>query len=204
MNRILTLIVVVTGFIASCFSQNINSLNNEIYLSYGFFPIGHTTTPNISTQTDSYGNNISCLLTNEKKSGTINIGYLHEISHKVSLGFSYTYSSVTGEVHLGNSVALANTDIKNHILLINAKYSWMQKNKFSVYSRLGLGVKFSSKAKFTDVVSYTPPEQKSVKRIAWQASVIGAEWHFTKNLSLFAEGGVGLQGCISAGTKIHF
>ena len=118
MNRILTLIVVVTGFIASCFSQNINSLKNEIYLSYGFIPIGHTTTPNISTQTDSYGNNISCLLTNEKKSGTINIGYLHEISNKVSLGFSYTYSSVTGEVHIGSSVALANTDIKTIFCLL--------------------------------------------------------------------------------------
>ena len=129
MNRILTLIVVVTGFIASCFSQNINILKNEIYLSYGFIPIGHTTTPNISTQSDLYDNNISYLLTNKKKSGTINIGYLHEISNKVSLGFSYTYSSVTGEVHIGSSVALANTDIKNHILLINAKYSWMQKKQ---------------------------------------------------------------------------
>lgn len=205
MKRILLSAAVVAAFATSCFSQNINDFKNEIYASYGFFPVGHTTSPNINAQNDLAGGNTSYLLTNKKKSGTISIGYLHKISNRVSLGLSYTYSSVSGEVHLGSSITFADTEIKNHIVLINAKCSWVQKNSFNVYSRFGLGVKFSSKAKFNDVINnYNPPEQENIKRIAWQASLIGAEWHFTKNLSLFAEGGAGLQGCILAGAKLHF
>ena len=205
MKRIFSLAIMAITFATSCFSQNISGLTNEIYASYGFFPVGHTASPDLSEGNNSYGAKFSYRLTNEKKSGTLNIGYLHKISNKVSLGLSYTYSTVSGEVHMGTSIALANSEIKNHIVLINTKFSWVQKSKFSVYSRLGLGVKFSSKAKFTDINSlFTPQKQDGIKRIAWQASIIGAEWHFTNNLSLFAEGGAGLQGCILTGAKLHF
>lgn len=129
MKRKLTLAIMFIGISAFCFSQNINDFKNEIYASYGFFPVGHTTSPSINAQNDLAGGNTSYLLTNKKKSGTISIGYLHKISNRVSLGLSYTYSSVSGEVHLGSSITFADTEIKNHIVLINAKCSWVQKKK---------------------------------------------------------------------------
>ena len=196
---LLLLFAVMSGY-----SQNGMDTRNEIYVSYGFVPVGHVAKPELGVVPDLLGGTSVYSLTNQKKSGTINIGYLYRATGHLSLGLSYTYSTVKDEVHQGSSIALANTEVKNHIVLLNVKYSWLRLNNVNFYTRGGLGVQFSSKAKFIDSVYYNPPEQKSEKRLAWQVSALGVEWNFLRNMSVFAEGGAGMQGCVMAGVKAHF
>ena len=186
------------------YSQSNIESKHEIYASYGFAPTGHTTKPEIGLPDGDLGGNTSYSLTNQRKGGTINIGYLFHATSHLSLGLSYSYNTVKDEVHQGSSITLANTEIKNHIILINAKYTWLNLSKFSFYSRGGIGVKFSSKAKFTDITYFNPPEQENQKRLAWQISALGVEWKFLSNLAIFAEGGAGIQGCAIVGAKVFF
>lgn len=202
--RLLLLSVFLLFSVLFGYSQNGIDTRNEIYVSYGFFPVGHVTKPELGVVLDYAGGYSVYSLDNQKKSGTINIGYLYRATGHLSLGLSYTYSTVKDEVHQGSSEALADTEVKNHIVLLNVKYSWLRVNNVNFYTRGGLGVKFSSKAKFTDFSSYNPPEQKSEKRLAWQISALGVEWNLLRNMSVFAEGGAGMQGCVMAGVKAHF
>lgn len=198
-------VILVLSLLSMCFSifaQKNNNSKHEVYLSYGFAPIEKSQEIDLGVPVDIAGSVYS--LDNQKKSGTINIGYLYRATGHLSLGLSYTYSTVKDEVHQGSSEALADTEVKNHIVLLNVKYSWLRVNNVNFYTRGGLGIKFSSKAKFTNLSYYNPPEQKSGKRLAWQISALGVEWNLLRNMSVFAEGGAGMQGCVMAGVKAHF
>lgn len=199
---LLAVTLLVTG---TALSQSNDYLKHEIYASYGFAPKGHVTKPELGETDGTAGGITTYSLTNLKRSGTINIGYLYGITSNFSAGLSYTYFTDKDEVHMGSSNTLANTEVKNHVVLINLKYRWLTIDKFNFYSRAGLGVKFSSKAKFTnDGGFFTAPEQTAQKRIAWQVSALGVDWSFMRNLAIFAEGGIGMQGCAMVGAKVRF
>ena len=138
-------------------------------------------------------------------SGTISVGYAYCMSSRFSLGLSYTYSTYDTQVVLGSSSPLADVKTTNHLFLINTKFEWLKIKSFSLYTRGGIGVKYCNKLTYENVnAMYTPDERKAEKFLAWQISVLGAEWRFIPHLALFVEGGAGMQGCLLAGLRTHF
>ncbi|MDD6006802.1 MAG: outer membrane beta-barrel protein [Bacteroidales bacterium] len=197
---ILTLFCVLCGFVAMAQKEY---SRHEIYVAYGLSPKGKESKGILGTD-DVAG--VAFSNANEENNNTFSIGYAYCMSSRFSLGLSYTYSTYKSDVVLGSSIPLANTKTTNHMALINLKFQWLKYRNFSLYSRGGVGAKFCSKVKLSNVKEelYTPEEQKSKKILAWHVSIGGLEWRFIPNLAVFVEGGVGMQGSFLAGLRTHF
>lgn len=175
---------------------------HEIYVAYGLSPKGAQSKPVFAPVKKDQ---LQYSLSDEKMSGTISVGYAYCMSSRFSLGLSYTYSTYDTQVVLGSSNPLADVKTTNHLFLINTKFEWLKIKSFSLYTRGGIGVKYCNKLTYENVnAMYTPDERKAEKFLAWQISVLGAEWRFIPHLALFVEGGAGMQGCLLAGLRTHF
>lgn len=171
---------------------------HEIYVAYGQAPIG-------AQSKTIFGKNSTASLKNENYNGSLSVGYAYCMSSRFSLGLSYSYSTYDSQVVLGASIPVADVKTTNHLFLINTKFEWLKIKSFSLYTRGGIGVKYCNKLTYENVnAMYTPDERKAEKFLAWQISVLGAEWRFIPHLAIFVEGGAGMQGCLLAGLRTHF
>ncbi|WP_080903469.1 outer membrane beta-barrel protein [Parabacteroides sp. Marseille-P3160] len=205
MKRYLSLLflILLTGVL---YAQE-NTSKHELFVGYGFAPITSIPEPDLPIDVMV---NAPYSTKNKRFSGTINIGYLFHVSDPLAIGLSYSYSTVKRDVVLGSSIPLA--EIKNtcHTVMVTGKYSWLRLQRFSFYSRVGVGIMSVEKGKmdlfkvapeYMDLSSVT---MESDKCIAWQVMPIGIEWNFVKHLALFTEIGAGSAGCGIAGVKILF
>ncbi|NDW12908.1 hypothetical protein D0T50_08380 [Bacteroides sp. 214] len=193
--------------LAVCLHAQEKTTTHEFFVSYGFAPVTSIPEPDLPINSDV---NSKYTTSNEKISGTINIGYLFHLSDPFAIGVTYSYSTIKRDVVLGSSPVLAEIENKCHTIMLTGKYEWLHLKKFSFYSRVGIGFMLLKKGDMTlaDLPypdRYLPSATMENDRcVAWQVMPLGVEWNFTKSLALFAEGGVGSAGCGMAGVKVKF
>ncbi len=109
------------------------------------------------------------------------------------MGLSYTLSSADTD----RANAHGGGDITWHGLMMNARYEWLDRGKWRLYSHAGAGV----------LITYYSPgwiDSYNTTRFAFQASPIGVEFDPTPSFGVFAEAGYGISGVVQAGIRIGF
>ena len=212
MKRILSILFAAIAFIASA--------QNEISISYGAFPVGsknmphvihdYGTWPSSSTPPTKVIRHVD--FEDVKNWGSINVMYLRSFTDRISAGASYSYSSFKAHEMTPN-IGIGLPTTHTHSVMLTGKWTWVSKAKFSIYSRVGAGVRFS-KASFPngskmivdgvgvlpeDMQSKTYLEKGSKTDFAWQVSALCADFKICDHFGIFAEAGAGFQGCIQAG-----
>ena len=208
-SRILSLLLTLISCLAV-------SAQNEIYVGYGAFPIGHKFSPTVS----QYAPELSSSYPSKdfwwghkyqdmKATSSVSVMYFRQIINRFSVGLSYTYFKNKPDDFVSFN-SLGEPSVHNHTVLALVKYKWLHSGRFSLYSRGGMGARFA-KATFAGDDSYIAKEEHSpiIKddssaSFAWQVSPIGAEFEILPFLSVFAEAGIGTQGCVLAGLKTSF
>ena len=87
-------------------------------------------------------------------------------------------------------------------MLPAAKFNWLRKKYFGMYSKVAAGVTFTSK-KEDYTKGSTGNRSESKVNFNWQASVLGVEAG-SPNVRGFVELGIGEQGVMVAGIRCKF
>ncbi|MCH5247730.1 MAG: hypothetical protein J1E99_06190 [Muribaculaceae bacterium] len=192
---------------------------NEISIFYGGFPLGHIYEPVVEQNTGGSASSsippvdvISGQFYNDKKTwGSVGIMYMRDISSRFSMGISYIFSTACMDTY-GIDTNLNEPRITSHIAMLSGKWTWINVEKFHLYSRVGFGVRYS-KAGFphaeafkADMFHKEPPVvlEDHATYFAWQVSALCFDYMFSRNFGFFVEAGAGTQGCVLAGLKTIF
>lgn len=123
-----------------------------------------------------------------KGSGALSAGYSYTLTPRLSVGADLFWSStkVTYKDDLGDS--------KWNVYggLLNAKYTYLNKNKFQLYGKGGVGyAQYSNKAGDTS---------NNFGNLAYQVSPVGLR--YGNKIAVYAEFGMGYLGTVNAGIAI--
>ena len=132
--------------------------------------------------------------------GPISLEYFYHLSPVVGIGAIGAYAKETKDMFIGNERF---GEAKNNYITVMpaAKFNWLRKKYFGMYSKVAAGLIFVSKKE--DVKQgYTGSSDNSVG-FNFQASAIGIEGGIP-NLRAFIELGVGEQGVLLAGIRAKF
>ncbi len=205
--------IIATALLLYSFSafaqENVNRYSkHEIFVSYGFAPVGSLPEPEFPMGTPAGANTVYST-TGENKGGTINAGYLFHISRSLAIGLQYAYNTADRDIVIGSSTPLAHLENNCHIIMVTGKYEWLRLKRFTFYSRAGLGIMSLKKGnlELSDghlASGISEGDLENQKSFAWQVMPVGVEWRFAGPLALFAEGGIGVTGCGMAGVKVRF
>jgi hypothetical protein len=173
---------------------------HEIGISYG--GLSNSTWQSIG---DNLGSSILSLGTvrydDGNITGAIGLEYFYHVSAVVGLGAIGTYTKETKDMFIvGDKYGEAkNTFIS---VLPAAKFNWLRKKYFGMYSKLAVGASFTSK-KEDYTKGSTEDRSESEVNFNWQASILGLEAG-SPYLRGFLELGVGEQGVFVAGIRCKF
>lgn len=204
---------ITLAIIVFCSSMFALSAQTEIYMSAGIAPQGKGAMPsvtNLSTPLNP-GQSSPMVFGKQSNSASFNIGLLHDFIPTLALGLQYSYyhmsvpaSDIVGGQHVHDMIEAHS---KNHVFMVVGKEKWFSTGRFTFYSKVGAGLRFSK----TDVdftkeapVSLVKVENKTKCRFAYQASFLGIEYELIPHFGVFVEGGVGNNGCFLAGVKASF
>lgn len=170
---------------------------HEVSLGYGFGTMNQATAPYTDPFTelvsaivgvDTYSEDVSY-------SGALHVGYKTFVTkkEKLAVGGTFAYESAHGTYSYGSSKS---GDVKRNFYTIAAEadYRWIKKEKFHLYSGLGLGYSFKKE-------SVTPIGQSEQKTNGghFDLQIIGIGARYGSNVGGFMELGFGYKGIICAG-----
>lgn len=159
---------------------------HEISLCYGAAPV--------TDWIDSYSDMLTGLFTGETSDldgwGAVTVIYNFRLTRSFSLGGQVVYSSNEEKFRRTGSTI----DNRYWSVMPTAKWCWLNLRIFSLYSRVGVGATFSR--------SKTVGRSDSTTQFAFQVSPVGLE--FGGRLAAFAEGGIGVSGCLLIGARYRF
>lgn len=136
----------------------------------------------------------------EKSSGAIHLGYKYSIGNKFTLGAVFVYEQVNNDVKSGNDLLGKNVN-RFYTLALESDFRYISKEKFQMYSGLGLGYTFGNQ----DFEASAATEQDAdyqVHLINFQITGIGVR--VGKSFGGFAELGFGYKGIINLGISYQF
>ena len=135
--------------------------------------------------------------------GTISAEYFHHVSPLVSLGAIGVYNMHNRDLEKDGKIIGSNN--RSFITLLPAiKFSWLRKDSWGLYSKLGAGASLllsKEKADRTDT-SEAFDNTKSGVMFNFQVSALGVE--FGRSLRGFVEAGFGEQGVFLLGLRYRF
>lgn len=133
--------------------------------------------------------------------GAIAVEYFYHLSPVVGVGAIGAYTKETKDLFVVNDKwgEAKNTFIS---VLPAAKFNWLRKKYFGMYSKVAAGVTFTSK-KEDYTKGSTGNRSESKVNFNWQASVLGVEAG-SPNVRGFVELGIGEQGVMIAGIRCKF
>lgn len=120
--------------------------------------------------------------------GAINLGVDFNVTNKISIGPSYTFSSTStkGDHH---------SNIAYHAIMLNGRYSYYRNSIVKLYGHLGMGV----------VISHMQPKGGDPYNCTYfglQLTPLGAEVGLGNGFAMFGELGFGVQGLLQVGVKL--
>lgn len=184
-------------------AQSNSELKDEIGISYGL---------GVSCIGDGIGNVLGNGIIehasgyewkDSKQIGTIGLEYFHHLSNpKLAVGGIVTFAHCGEDiVKKGDNSNVVGERTRNYFSVMPAvKYSWINKENFALYSKVGAGLMILSENEKDHELKKDENDQRYY--FMWQASLIGVE--FGGKLRGFVEAGVGEQGIILAGIKYKF
>lgn len=159
--------------------------NGEIRLSYGILPVQEIGT---LLGDGIFMGVVGRKVDESKGSGAVSAGYSYNLTPRLSVGADLFWSStkVTYKDELGDS--------KWNVYggLLNAKYTYLNKNKFQLYGKGGVGY-----------AQYSNKEgniANNFGNVAYQVSPVGVK--YGDKIAVYAEFGVGYLGVANAGIAI--
>ena len=150
---------------------------------------------------------------NEKDIPAISVEYFHHLSPIVSIGAIAAFNGTTSDMYCKFQRTDGSSTTKERVgssskyyftLMPAAKFDWLRKKNFGLYSKVAVGATYASEKQKQDVNG----DKKEVHsdneiRFNFQASLIGLEVGSEK-LRGFAELGVGEQGIALVGVRYKF
>ena len=144
----------------------------------------------------------------ERSVGPIGLEYYYHVSKRVGLGSMAAFTINRRDIKTGGNKT-GKSKLNYFTILPAAKFDWIQKDHFGLYSKIGLGVSFRHLVDKNDVLD----EEKGVKKTEkvtdnetmfnFQLSAIGAEFG-NESVRGFAELGFGELGVLLAGVRFKF
>ena len=151
---------------------------NEVGISYG-----------LGSFTDLSSSYLSGIYTGKQTSyiGAFGIEYFYRLKSALGVGLVGTY---------GTCKWSDNDNARSHYISVMPalKYNWLNRDHFSMYSKMALGVIFG--------MDTGNDNKKTSVTVSWQASLVGAE--FGSAFRGFLELGCGEQGILVAGLRYKF
>ena len=126
---------------------------------------------------------------------TLNLYAQNEWEHEIAISYGLgTFTDVNSSYLSGiwNDSDKART--KYFSIMPAVKYNWLNRDRFSMYSKIALGVLIG--------IDSGADNDKTTAAFAWQASAVGAE--FGNSFRGFLELGFGEQGILVAGLRYKF
>lgn len=90
------------------------------------------------------------------------------------------------------------------IIMFNTEYTWLTKGVLSLYSKAGFGTSNVRVRGENGIIPSISELSESKHELVWQFMPFCADWHFLKNLALYAESGYSGTGCVACGLKATF
>lgn len=138
---------------------------------------------------------------NEKFIGPISAEYFYRFKKWLGVGGIFVYGRNQQDM-MDGGVKDAEASHNYLTLMPAAKFDWLRKKNWGLYSKLALGATFR-----TQKVDYEDPTEDDVDDSAvhfnWQATLIGVEAG-SPNIRGFLEFGVGEQGLLLLGVRYKF
>ncbi len=196
------LLVAVAALIAtvSVNAQAGYDTKHEIGISYGF--------GSNSDIINSFGGGIGLGLggsrgDDKKRIGAISAEYFYHASEVIGLGGIFSYARYTQDVIFNRDDSKMGYNADNYFTIMPAaKFNWLRKDHFGMYSKLAAGVTFA-KFKYENESGNNSNNTDNLVHFNWQASLIGIEAGGSR-LRGFAELGFGEQGIGLLGIRYKF
>lgn len=186
---LLLMIVAVLSSANYASAQDEDFKRHEISVSYGTIP----TTDWIDFYSDVLVTGLLGEATDFSSWGTINATYNFRLTKIIALGGTFTYSHNKNGASTEERFRAENTYFT---FLPNAKFNWVNKKYFTLYSRAGLGISFRH-AKYNSDGS-----TDNSTLCAFQVSPIGIE--VGNAVAGFVEVGIGTSGILQGGIRCRF
>ena len=181
-------------------AQTINEwAPNELSASYGFSLIGTSISSiinmaGIASQFSEEAGEEIAMITSGGSRGVINLNYLYHPNRILGVGASVGFNRVS--VNMQDKTDKLTAASANIIFaMVDAKANWFRRDIFGMYSKLGLGV-----------MCINGNLMEEVGGNLWlptgHLSLIGME--LGRQFCGFMELGLGMQGIVQAGVKLHF
>lgn len=200
MKKILLMVTV-----AMMTAMNVNAQRNgydtkhEIGISYG--AMSNTTWMSIGDAMGTILTLGAVKYSDGKFIGPIAVEYFYHLNPIIGIGAIGAYAKETKDILLANEYY---GEAKNTYITVMpaAKFNWLRKKYFGMYSKVAVGMTFVS---LKEDYSVSNVENHSESRVAFnfQASALGIEAG-SENIRAFAELGIGEQGVILGGVRAKF
>ena len=193
MKKYIIIISLLLVFSATIFAQD---KKHEIVLGYGVMTnyAIEEVLKNITVTIVTLG-----LYDTEYESGTgaFLLGYRYFPSEKFSIGIDVAYTKINDVVKSHDTVVVGNIERHFYTLAPYAVYNYIKKEKFRLYSGIGLGYAFGKD-------NYKPnngaEENENFGRIAYQLNAIGVR--FGTKVGGYVEFGYGYKGMLNFGVSV--
>ena len=132
--------------------------------------------------------------------GPIGVEYYYHLTPVVALGGVAEYAGCKAEDEKSK-----NTDLRETFftLMPSAKFNWLRKKYFGMYSSISAGIMFASISCDEDLKATDPDaKDETLTTFMFQATALGIE--FGGALRGFAEVGLGEKGTLCAGLRYKF
>ena len=193
MKKFFTMVAVAIITATSAQAQS-DELKNEIGVFYGIGSISNILSIFTSSFAAAVGDKSSFF-------GPIGVEYFYHTSPVVALGAMATYSNCKAENEKTGKKDLKETFIS---VMPSAKFNWLRKDHFGLYSGLSAGVIFVTLSCENDVKKADPDAKDETKvSIAFQLTALGAEFGGSAFRG-FVEAGFGEKGTLCAGLRYKF
>ncbi|MDE6048381.1 MAG: hypothetical protein K2G09_01630 [Paramuribaculum sp.] len=116
--------------------------------------------------------------------GAINIGADFKVLPKLYVGPSYSFSSTESK---------SDINLYYHVIMLNARYEYMNLGMFKMYSHLGVGA---------DITHVGAKNIANKGYFAFQVSPICVSAGIADKVALFGELGFGAQGLLNIGVRV--
>ena len=138
---------------------------------------------------------------NESFTGPISAEYFYHVKPWLGVGGIFAYGQNKQDVYLHGD---KDGEIKNTYLTLMpaAKFDWLRKKHFGVYSKLAFGATLRNE-KYDSVDPSSKDDSDSEVHVNWQVSLLGIEAG-SPTIRGFLELGTGEQGIILVGVRYKF
>lgn len=197
------LLVIVALLLCGFSSVKAQNTKHEIGISYGALPNSQILRGVFIIMAYPLYN-----YTNERSVGPVGLEYFYHVSSRVGIGAIGGFTINKRDIKRGDNKT-GTSNLNYFTVLPAAKFEWIQKDHFGLYSKVGAGIScrhsIDKNEVFDEETGKTQFEKKTDNGVMFnfQVSAIGAEFG-NQSVRGFAELGFGELGVVLVGVRYKF